>query len=807
MRTVPSYAKQSEIWADLLDSLGFKHVIFIHSSDQEGRAMLGKFQSKTDSESKKIEKSIAYTSGQSDYLDELRQIQNLTSRVILLYATAEDAEIIYRDAASLNLIDAGYAWIVTEQAVQPRNTPKGVLSTQLVNGKDEDAHISDAVAVIALAVSQIHRQNISLTAPPSACDETTRWDSGPKILRILQNQELVHGRTGNVSFNDAGDRLNALYDIINVQNHGNVVVGSRVIGDDKERKDLKQKKLIPLNEKAIIWPGYETQKPKGIKISTHLRVVTIKEQPFIYTVPLSETAQGQCNLLINHLPCSKPNSSGGPPTEFCCYGYAMDLLVKLANSVNFTYDLHLVEDNSYGTFEKHNNSSLRVWNGMIGELIYDKADMIVAPLTISPERAEVIDFSKPFKYQGLTILVKKTTKDSNLGSFLQPFGNTLWILVGLSVHVVALVLYLLDRFSPFGRFKLAKNDDTEEDALNLSSAMWFAWGVLLNSGIGEGTPRSFSARVLGMVWAGFAMIIVASYTANLAAFLVLDRPEASISGIDDARLRNPQEKFKYATVKNSAVAMYFKRQVELSTMYRTMEGHNYDTPEDAIRDLKERKLQAFIWDSSRLDYEAAQNCDLVTAGELFGRSGYGIGLQKNSPWTQEISLQILALHENGSMEDLDGKWILAKDTACPEKDTSPATLGLTNMAGVFMMVAFGIVAGIFIISIEIAYKRHRRLKEKELELAKTAADRWRGNIEKRRTLRRTLLQYQRDCQNLDAATGGSSSTLNPAETTKPSLSSRTSPIQSVRLPASASRPVIADYQAVASSSKADDVSV
>lgn len=57
----------------------------------------------------------------------------------------------------------------------------------------------------------------------------------------------------------------------------------------------------------------------------------------------------------------------------------------------------------------------------------------------------------------------------------------------VSVHVVALVLYLLDRFSPFGRFKLANTDGTEEDALNLSSAIWFAWGVLLNSGIGEGT--------------------------------------------------------------------------------------------------------------------------------------------------------------------------------------------------------------------------------------------------------------------------------------------------------------------------------
>lgn len=33
--------------------------------------------------------------------------------------------------------------------------------------------------------------------------------------------------------------------------------------------------------------------------------------------------------------------------------------------------------------------------------------MIVAPLTINPERAEFIEFSKPFKYQGITILEKK----------------------------------------------------------------------------------------------------------------------------------------------------------------------------------------------------------------------------------------------------------------------------------------------------------------------------------------------------------------------------------------------------------------
>ena len=44
---------------------------------------------------------------------------------------------------------------------------------------------------------------------------------------------------------------------------------------------------------------------------------------------------------------------------------------------------------------------------MIGELLGYEADMIIAPLTISPERAEDIEFTKPFKYQGITILVKR----------------------------------------------------------------------------------------------------------------------------------------------------------------------------------------------------------------------------------------------------------------------------------------------------------------------------------------------------------------------------------------------------------------
>jgi len=51
-------------------------------------------------------------------------------------------------------------------------------------------------------------------------------------------------------------------------------------------------------------------------------------------------------------------------------------------------------------------------------------------------------------------------------------------------------------------------------------------------------------------------------------------------------LRNPHDHYKYATVKNSAVERYFKRQVELSTMYRTMENNNFNSAEAAIEALK-----------------------------------------------------------------------------------------------------------------------------------------------------------------------------------------------------------------------------
>ena len=221
------------------------------------------------------------------------------------------------------------------------------------------------------------------------------------------------------------------------------------------------------------------------------------------------------------------------------------------------------------------------------------------------------------------------------------------------------------------------------------------------------------------------MIVVASYTANLAAFLVLNpRDDHTVSGIEDSRLRNPTESFTFATVKGSAVDMFFRSQVHLFNAYRTMEETNRNSPEEAIDALLKGELDAFIWDSPRLEYEAAQDCELVISGEPFGRSGYGIGLQKNSFWTDKVTLALLLMLESGFMESLDNRWILNEKECEGKLEHFPYTLGMKNMAGVFILVFTGIFLAFGLIVIEIIYKKRKSRKIRRLSIAKKMAIRW-----------------------------------------------------------------------------------
>nr|CAD7576269.1 unnamed protein product [Timema californicum] len=389
LRTVPPYSHQADVWVELLKHLKYMKIVFIHSSDTDGRGLLGRFQTASqnledDVEIKvTLESTIEFEPGLDTFTERLYEsTHSAQSRVYLMYASKTDSEVIFRDAGLLNMTGASNVWIVTEQALEASNVPEGTLGLKLVNATDETAHIQDSIYVLASALKAMN-QTETITEAPNDCNSSgTIWETGKKLFEYIKKQVLLNGTTGKVAFDDSGDRINAEYDIVNVQDSHLVSVGQYYYNSEVTRMRLR------LDESVIVWPGRSKVKPDGIIIPTHLKVLTIEEKPFVYVREINNLVE---NCTSDEIPCPHFNATGdvGGKKEWT------GLIGELSQ-----YDCKVY------------NSCVPVggkkeWTGLIGELVYDRANMIVAPLTINPERAEVIEFSKPFKYQGITILEKK----------------------------------------------------------------------------------------------------------------------------------------------------------------------------------------------------------------------------------------------------------------------------------------------------------------------------------------------------------------------------------------------------------------
>ena len=79
--------------------------------------------------------------------------------------------------------------------------------------------------------------------------------------------------------------------------------------------------------------------------------------------------------------------------------------------------------------------------------------------------------------------------------------------------------------------------------------------------------RSLSGRIVGSVWWFFTLIIMSSYTANLAAFLTVERMNSPIESAEDLA---KQTEIKYGTVLSGSTKEFFK-----VSRYNTKDGIYY----------------------------------------------------------------------------------------------------------------------------------------------------------------------------------------------------------------------------------------
>lgn len=260
------------------------------------------------------------------------------------------------------------------------------------------------------------------------------------------------------------------------------------------------------------------------------------------------------------------------------YGYCIDLMKEIVNSSDFKFDytLRVVDDAMYG--HKNENGE---WTGLIGELHSKRADIALAPISVMAEREIVVDFTVPYyDLVGITILMKKTTTKSHLFKFLTVLETKVWLCIlaayfftrldfcisgkkfqsnhlFFAFFVYSFLMYLFDRLSPYSfhnNREKYKNDE-EQREFTLKECLWFCMTSLTPQGGGE-APRNLSGRLVAATWWLFGFIIIASYTANLAAFLTVSRLDSPIENLDDLAR---QYKIKYAPQSGTATSTYFER--------------------------------------------------------------------------------------------------------------------------------------------------------------------------------------------------------------------------------------------------------
>ncbi|XP_015787527.1 glutamate receptor ionotropic, kainate 2-like [Tetranychus urticae] len=538
----------------------------------------------------------------------------------------------------------------------------------------ESALMFDSVYAFARGLQALGR---GTTLRPSnvSCNEEKPWVDGSSLFNYVNAAEF-NGLTGRILFKE-GRRSTLKLDLLKLRND----------------------KLDKVGEWTT-WSGlnvsnHEAFHEFGSKNIT-LRITTIISIPYVMY--------------------KKGNWTGNDKFE----GFCIDLLEAISKSLGFKYNLYEVPDKKFGA----ENTTTGEWNGLVREIIDKNADLAVASMTINYARESVIDFTKPFMNLGIGILFKLPSQaPTRLFSFMSPLDVDIWLYVLAAYILVSFTMFIVARFSPYewqNPHPCVTDNDIMENQFSVANSFWFTIVTLMHQGC-DLNPRAVSTRIIGAIWWFFTLILISSYTANLAAFLTVERMITPIESVEDLA---SQSKIAYGTL-DSGSTMTFFRDSRIETyqkMWRFMENKPnvfVSTYEEGVKRVLEGNY-AFLMESTMLDYIVQRNCNLTQIGGLLDSKGYGIATPIGSPWRDKISLTILDLQEKGVIQMLYNKWWKNSGIACNRDDKNKEgkanALGVDNIGGVFVVLMGGLAVAIITALIEFCWNSKRNANNQRQSL-------------------------------------------------------------------------------------------
>uniref|UniRef100_A0AAQ5Y2F0 Glutamate receptor n=1 Tax=Amphiprion ocellaris TaxID=80972 RepID=A0AAQ5Y2F0_AMPOC len=621
-----------------------------------------------------------------------RLLQQIDAQVLLVYCSHEEAQYLFSMAAEAGLVGPGYIWIIPSLAVgnpdipPPDSFPVGLISIITDRWRMSlRKRVRDGVAIVVKGVQSFRKQRGFVPEGHSDCHNPVKASAtNDTLFRHMLNVTWEHN---DFSFNSNGYLVNPAMIIITL---------------DRERQwdKVGTYEMGILQMRYPVWPRFGSYL-EPVSDYRHLTVATLEERPFVI-VEAVDPVTGTC--VSNTVPCRRQSNKTEaivghtePYTKLCCKGFCIDILKKLSRTIKFSYDLYLVTNGKHGKLVRG------IWNGMIGEVFYKRADMAIGSLTINEERSEIIDFSVPFVETGISVMVARSNGTVSPSAFLEPYSPAVWVMMFvMCLTVVAITVFVFEYCSPVGYNRsLVTAKDPGGPTFTIGKSVWLLWGIVFNNSVPIENPKGTTSKIMVLVWAFFAVIFLASYTANLAAFMIQEQYIDTVSGLSDKKFQKPQEQyppFRFGTVPNGSTERNIRS--NYPEMHSHMVKYNQKGVEDALNSLKTGKLDAFIYDAAVLNYMAGKDegCKLVTigSGKVFATTGYGIALQKDSRWKRPIDLALLQFLADGDTQKLQTVWLTG---ICrnEKKEVMSSKLDIDNMAGVFYMllVAMGLSLLVF----------------------------------------------------------------------------------------------------------------